>query len=299
MRRGFALVMIEGLLLVACSNVKPPARPPVAPVPADVPATISRRTLELLQAGIGGRRLVLLGESHGTREAPALTGALADRYARGGESVVLALEIEETEQGRVDRYLDSPGGAVDRAALLEGWHWREPRHDGRDSGAMLELLEQMRLLRRRGAEVRVLLFDPGGEAEARDRGMADRLRACIGNSPQARLLVLTGNVHAMVRAPKNLMLDGKPYVPVTAGRLLADLAPLSIRITARTGASVACLDGECGPRPYVDSPASSAPAYESAPALDSPWDATVTLSRFTPSPPAIGEAGTTRSPASR
>ena len=287
MLRRIAWVVIVGLL-AACSDAKPPVRQSVVPVREVVTSTsVFRQTIELLQAGVGAHRLVLLGESHGTRETPAMAWVLADHYVRGGESVVLALEIDEAEQGRLDRYLDSAGVATDRAALLEGWHWHEPRHDGRDSEAMLELLEQMRLLRRHGGEVRVLLFDPGGEGEARDRGMADRLRAAIKNSPQARLLVLTGNVHAMVRAPKNLTLDGKPYVPVTAGRLLADLAPLSIRITARTGASVACLDGKCGPRPYVDPVASSASAYEPASSSDSPWDATVTLPRFTPSPPAI------------
>lgn len=296
MRRGIASLVIAGLL-AACGDATPPMRQPEAPArEAAAPAAVSAQAVELLRAGIAGRRLVLLGEMHGTRETPALAGALAERYARDGEAVVLALEIDEAEQERVDRYLDSPGRAADRAALLEGGHWREPRHDGRDSEAMLGLLEQVRVLRRRGEDVRVFLFDPGGEGGARDRGMADRLRAAVAEAPRARLLVLTGNVHAMVRAPGNLLLDGKPYVPVTLGRLLADQAPLSIRITARAGASIACLDDKCGPRPYAGPAASSAPAYETAPSSESPWDATFTLPRFTPSPPAF--RGAARSPSS-
>lgn len=289
MLRGIAWLAVASLL-VACSNAKLPVRQsPESMREAAAPDIVSAQAVELLRAGIAGHRLILLGESHGTRETPALAGALVGRYVRGGEAVVLALEIDEAEQDRVDHYLDSPGGAADCAALLEGWHWREPRHDGRDSEAMLELLEQMRVLRRRGADARVFLFDPGGEGEARDRGMADRLRAVVAEARRARLLVLTGNVHAMVRAPKDLVLDGKPYVPVTVGQLLADLAPLSIRITTYGGAAVVCLDGKCEPQTYAGSAAASAPAYESA-SSDSPWDAMLTLPRFTPSPPAFRDA---------
>lgn len=289
MVRRWLAAMAMVAMLAACGGVEQlvAATSPAHGANPDQP--VVRNALDLLQDGIGSHRLVLLGEMHGTREIPALTGDLAERYARSGEQVVLALEMAESEHGRVDRYLDSPGAGADRVALLSGWHWREPMHDGRDSEAMLELIEHMRVLRAQGNRVRIVLFDPGDTRDDRDRGMARRLRAAAAEYPQARLLVLTGNVHAMTRAPQNLVLDGKPYEPMTAGRLLEDLDPLSIRFAARTGESVACLHGRCAVQPYSGPAAASAPAYALESSPQSPWDATLTLQRFTASPAAILE----------
>lgn len=285
MRQWIAGLMIAAVL-AACGGAKPPVS--TSPAPAAIGReSIPGSALDLLQNGIGERRLVLLGEMHGTREIPALAGELVARYARDRERVVLALEMIEDDQAAVDRYLDSPGDAADRAVLLSGRHWREPTHDGRDSEAMLGLIECVRTLRAQGDDVRIVAFDPGDAGDSRDRGMAERLRAAAMRHPQARLLVLAGNVHAMLRAPQNLMLDGKPYQPITAGRLLADLDPLSIRISALAGESVICRQGKCAAQAYTGPAASSAPDYVPEPSSQSPWDATLTLPRFTVSPPAI------------
>lgn len=62
------------------------------------------------------RRLVLLGESHGTRETPDLVQALA--AAESVERpVLLALEIPHGEQRALDAYMRSDGAAVAREAL--------------------------------------------------------------------------------------------------------------------------------------------------------------------------------------
>jgi len=66
-----------------------------------------RRAADLVRDAIADHRLVLLGEMHGTQEAPALAGALLDCYVAQHRPVVLALEINTNEQPRFDRYLAS------------------------------------------------------------------------------------------------------------------------------------------------------------------------------------------------
>ena len=248
----------------------------------------SASALDLLDKAVAGHRVVMLGEMHGTEEIPALVGTLLERRVAHGQREVLALEIDSAEQTRLDRYLASDGSIAARKRLLAGEHWTEPHHDGRDSAAMLALIERMRRLRAAGHAVTVVAFDRHGPHE-RDRDMADCLRATAAGFPGAQLVVLTGNVHAMTRRPPWAMNDGngKPIEPpMSGGRYLADLHPLSIDIDARTGSYWVCIGGRCrqqavrgshGPAPTMDIHATS----------ESAWDATLVLPRFTPSPPAV------------
>lgn len=286
--RRFAVALLLSSILSTPIQATPRASDAVAPVTGrsgkDQP--VSAVAIDLLSRGIGAHRLVLLGEMHGTREIPVLVGDLVARYAGNDEPLVLALEIDSREQPRIDRYLMSSGSDTDRRALLAGDHWQDPMHDGRDSEAMLALMERVRLLRAQHSELWILAFDRNGRG-TRDARMAAALRDAVMHRPAARLLVLTGNIHAMVRAPKDLMLDGNPIEPpLSAGTQLSDLAPLSISITALGGESVIC-QPSCAIQPVQGSGASTAPAFESN-GDTSPWDATLTLLRFTPSPAAVG-----------
>src|SRR5690606_6849423 len=118
--------------------------------------------VHLLEDAIGDRPLVLLGEMHGTREIPAMTGTLVAHYARSGPGL-LGLEASGGAQPRVDRYLDSDGGLLAKADLLAGEHWQDATHqgmhDGRDSAAMFALIEQVRRLRKLGADIDIVMFD--------------------------------------------------------------------------------------------------------------------------------------------
>jgi erythromycin esterase-like protein len=242
----------------------------------------------LLLKAVGGHRLVLLGEIHGTRETPALVGALVDRESAAGDKVILGLEIVAQDQAGVDRYLRSRGHAADRAALLAGSHWRDPMHDGRDSAAMFDLIEYVRSLREQGRDIEIVFFDPGN-VDDRDRGMADCLRGAIARARQAKVLVLTGNVHAMTAAPPWEMLDGGKRIdpPMTAGRLLADLQPFSIDIGAAAGNAWNCT-GTCGVHPtFARGAGNAAPSLEFLDPSESAWDAVLLLPRFSASPPAI------------
>jgi hypothetical protein len=257
--------------------------------PQSLPSAAPASARDLLLRAIGKHRLVLLGELHGTREIPALVGEVVDAYAARHRAVVLALEIPAQEQGRIDRYLASRGSCADRVALLAGRHWREPVHDGRDSEAMYTLIDQMRQLRARHLPVTVMAFDHGSaDMDTRNRRMAQALRTRLTREPGATVLVLTGNVHAMTRRPPWDLFDKGKRIepPMTAGRYLADLGPLSIDVEGASGAYWACVAGGCRVQRIEGRAPQREPLLEHH-GSDSAWDAALVLPHFTPSPPAI------------
>lgn len=228
-----------------------------------------------LHAAIGERRLVLLGEKHGSREIPRFVAALLRQWPRATPRV-LALELPRGQQFALDAYFASDGGATSRAALRATPYWdvRGDQHDGRRSEDMLDLLAAVHAQRAAGAAIRVIGFDanPGTYADhhARDAQMAAFLRAQIARD-DAVWLVLTGNVHAMRARPA--------YAPsemqAPMGSLLGDLAPYSVRIEAQEGRFWACQRAGCGP---LVQPAR--PQLRSGPQHDGVYDWQVVLPRL-------------------
>lgn len=265
---------------------------------ASHPTTEDPRTIavRLVVDAIGAHRLVLLGEMHGTHETPALVAELLTTLAARDESLLLALEMARQEQAAVDGYVASSGDAAARSRLLAGTHWRDAMHDGRDSAAMLALIEHVRRLRQAGRTVSLALFDDLDAFSAgadRDEVMAKHLRAVVAANPNARVLVLTGNIHAMVRPFKSQMVgaDGKPIqLPGTAGDYLADLNPWSLRIDGAEGSMWVCVGArDCGVRPLQGAGPQRQPLFTHL-GNDEPWDARLLLPLFTASPPAITSA---------
>lgn len=243
----------------------------------------------VLQA-VGDHRIVLLGEMHGTRETPALAGEVVSHYAVTHIPVLLGLEVDHSEQAAVEHYLASNGDAQARRALLAGEQWLAP-FDGRDSKAMYELIDHVRELRTTGAKIDIVYFDDAdADMSRRNRHMADTLRAAAARNPDAMLLVLTGNVHAMTREPPDDMyLDGKRIEPpVTMGRYLSDLQPLSIDVYAASGDYWACPHAGTCERQAVRPQAPQAETrMQKAPPRESAWDFSLTLPEFHASTPAV------------
>lgn len=200
----------------------------------------------------GTHRLLVLGEFHGTRETPRFVQALMEAYAVEGKPLQLALELPTSENERLAAYLQSNGDATARRALKDSPYWgvRTHLHDGRRSHDMLDLIEAMRLLRAQGRDVRVYGFDPpaakAGVPGARDAAMATYLRdRHAALPPSARMVVLTGNVHAMRSQPRFM-----DWPPMTL--LLRDLELYSVRIEARVGEFWGCSGSQrCSTRPLT------------------------------------------------
>jgi erythromycin esterase-like protein len=202
---------------------------------------------QLIRSEAAGHRLILLGEMHGTQQIPKLVGALVSAYAEQGP-VLLGLEVHHSEQAALRRYLASDGGSGARSALeaTPFWNVNGLQHDGRRNHETLDLIEQVRRLRVRGKEVDILAYDnPRNQivdSQKRDKAMAVRLRSALAARPRGRLLVLAGNVHAMLERPSN----APPEMQTPMGVYLRDLDPYSVDITANGGESWACLQ-QCGP----------------------------------------------------
>ena len=224
------------------------------------------------------QRLIVVGEMHGTLEIPKVMRALV-MQAADTAPVVLALEVSRAEHAVMREYLSSDGDTASREHLLASGWWRVPadRHDGRRTEAMLELIEAIRQLRVHGADVALLPYDvavPTGDSGARDRAMADRLRSAFSALPHGRLIVLTGNVHAMKFKP-----DYCPQCQTPMTAHLRDLSPYSIEISARGGAFHGCLPGGCGPVPVTPNTRQSGAVGQND---DDPFDYRIVLPSFTP-----------------
>jgi erythromycin esterase-like protein len=261
--KKIARALCAPLLLAALSASAKPE--PVATVPAQEVAA--------LRSAVGTHRLLLLGEMHGTREAPAFASRLVADYAAEGPAL-LVLEIWQHEQAAIDRYLASDGDAAARAQLLSGPFWQVPlaKNDGRRNGAAVALLEDMRRLRHAGRDVQVLAMDPGdvGGSQARDEAMAGFLRSAYGKMDKGRMIVLTGNVHAMRRKPG----FAPPEMQDPMGSRLADLDLYSVDLGAAKGESWGCPNWVCGPMKV------QAHVQESGVQLGQPWDYEVLLPEY-------------------
>jgi hypothetical protein len=229
---------------------------------------------ELIRSQAGEHRLLLLGEKHGTREIPVLVRTLVSNYADGAP-VVLGLEVPHGEHGALKSYMDSDGGVAARSRLRSTLFWSraDDQHDGRRSHDMLDLVEALRMMRRSGHDVAVLPYDlapdDARDHHARDEAMADTLRAAFAAMPVGRLIVLTGNVHAMLEKPR----DAPPQMQRPMGSYLRDLDPFSVDIVARQGEFWACIE-RCGPVKE------SAGAHLSQGDGSGIWDFRIVLPRF-------------------
>ncbi|HTN39976.1 MAG TPA: hypothetical protein VLZ84_02420, partial [Asticcacaulis sp.] len=142
--------------------------------------------------------VIWVGEMHGTNEMPALFGDMVCAAGADGQPVVVVLERLPIEEVFWGMFLGSDGGDEARGLLLFGFQWRSPSQDGRSSTAMLDLADRLRRLRQAGRITSIELadrfFDP---KTPRDTQMAQAVRDIKAKYPEARILVYTGNYHAM------------------------------------------------------------------------------------------------------
>ncbi|WP_164117728.1 calcium-binding protein [Stenotrophomonas maltophilia] len=204
----------------------------------------------------GDHRLLVLGEFHGTRETPLLVRQLVEDYSRNGP-VVLALELPRAENPVLRDYLESDGGAASRQHLHGRAFWtvRDDQHDGRRSRDMLAMIEGLRALKAQGRVIDVVGYDVNaskGGNQVRDDLMAAELRRLYRGLPaNARMLVLTGNVHAMLQRPADAPPDMQTQPMASA---LRDLDIYSVRLEALRGHFWGCM-GRCKALALLERPA--------------------------------------------
>ena len=177
-----------------------------------------------------------------------------------GRSVLLGLEIPREEDPAVQAYVGSAGSAENRSALLAGPFWTTAVRDGRQSGAMVDLLDRVRVAKTLGMPIDVVLLDQSDVAD-RDQAMAERLVAAVADHPGAVTITLTGDVHS--RMVKGTEFDAA-YEPM-GFRLERSLRPglvrsLDVRHTG--GTAWICIDDDsCAARPVdANTPAGASPS---------------------------------------
>lgn len=222
---------------------------------APAPVTRVEDTAAQIIQHAGDARLIVLGEYHGTAETPRLVADLVERYSRDNAAVRLGLEMPMSENVALARYLRSDGDPDAREALRTTpfWFVKDDQHDGRRSRDMLDLIESIRSLRAQGRDVGVAGYDvetgSSTDNDMRDAAMATHLHQQFNALPPgARMLVLTGNVHAMRSPPA----DAPPEMQQrTMASHLLDLPLYSVRLEALRGHFWACVQ-PCRALPLIE-----------------------------------------------
>jgi hypothetical protein len=161
-----------------------------------------------------GLRFLLVGEMHGTAEAPAIFGDLVCAALAAGRPVVAGVERSAAEQDAINK-----GSFVAQSS------------DGRSSRAMLQLVQDLHKMK----VAEVVAFS----AEDEER-MAAALKAAAERHAGALVIALSGNVHASKK-----MIEGIDYSPMAM--LLPADATVSLYVADRGGMAWNCQEDGCGP----------------------------------------------------
>lgn len=229
-------------------------------------------------AGVPDALLLLFGEMHGSKEAPALIHGLACGVSEK-QAVAVGLEMPSQDQARLDAFMASDGKADDVDTLLATDFWQQGR-DGRSSAAMLELIEDLRALKQAGRPVTLFAFDdqPGTQLE-RNVAIANGVRRFREAHPQMRIIALMGNVHAM---SASMWAGDRMLAP--SGSLLADLNPVSVLVSHPAGTIWACMPA-CGVQSLPASRDEAVPGFHEG-AVMGGYSRSYRLVSLTASPPA-------------
>lgn len=213
---GLALTL--ALLLPGHNGVGTPASAGSIVTSSEIPFNDPHEFPQSAYPYIANARVVWLGEMHGTNEAPALLLGLVRLISRNDRPPVVALEIPHDNQEAIDDFLKSG----DQAALKTRtfFAYKPEGKDGRASQAMERLLEALRTEK----IAKVVCIDPVPiPSGQRDEGMAMKIAEWAARFPSSKIVVLTGNAHAMIT-------EGAPWDPKYQGaafQLAKQLAPIA------------------------------------------------------------------------
>ena len=238
-------------------------------------------------------RVILVGEMHGTEQAPAFVGDLVCSLLKAGRPVILALERFDNEQQALSQYIDSEGIPADRDALIGQGMWSWPMQDGRSSVAVLALIEKIRQLRHAGQPVGLLAMQhsvklplqqlgpqakglaDGLSSRMNDRFMADALAGAASAYGNYTIVALAGNLHTSTK-PSSWSAPG--YQPMA--QVLGELLPtFVIGLNASEGGSSWFCTGpnDCGAHKVLPGPLYAA---------EGQIDAVAQIGKVSASPPA-------------
>lgn len=187
---------------------------------ASVPAYIQQKAVPILKGQVPAKlfdalynkRLLLIGESHGTNEAPEFTLDVIKTLAKS-QPVTLGLEFPRDLEGKVREFIATGDGRL----LADIPYFKDPNiHSGRASQAMLRLLRELKNI----PGVKVFCFDlptTSPNDVPRDAEMARTILAEMKAAQKPMYVILTGNIHSRL-APGY---PGNSVYPTMGSQLLS------------------------------------------------------------------------------
>lgn len=232
-------------------------------------------------------RFVIVGEIHGTTETPAAFAQLVCAAAEQGP-VTVALELPVEMQPQLDAFLTASDDAV-AAAILQPTIFGDFRMaDGRTSLAMVEMMQAIRRLKAEGRDVAIRAFQPStARPPAFDQNyyeldMASALVAAAAERPEARVLVLVGNIHASKTRFERLDL-------LPAAAHLPRKATVSLNVAQQGGQSWSCQANGCRAYDSMARYDAGARGVIMGPVSEGAWDGVLAIGPVTASPPMTHE----------
>lgn len=144
---------------------------------------------ETVYDSLSAYNTILLGETHGTQEAPKIAESLAEIFLRHNRSVILALEISEQDQKHIDLFMKT-GDTL----LFSTMNLFRHIKDGRSSIAMKNLIAASYGKK----NLSLLCFDIADNFSAKtaDSLMARNILYARSLDKNAVLICLSGNIHS-------------------------------------------------------------------------------------------------------
>ncbi len=253
---------LVGLLLYLCF---------LSPTSADSPPWIPLGSIDAWNNEVLSQvseTFLILGETHGTAEAPRAALGLASSLSARGQEVVLAVEWPKPMQDAVS--------SRDLKELK-----RDPlftRPDGRSSQSMVSAV-----LSAQARSIPVRCFDAFAEtAQARDEMMAKNLMELQAENPQARIVVLVGNYHSRLEMPQ-----GATHTSMAMRLQERGASAVSILVAAPQGEAWNSIDQGTGVQSHNDQEMNNGlkPAFRRLKELWRGHQAVLALQEFRASPP--------------
>lgn len=226
-------------------NVEPAvvaaAAPPAAAVEPGTSqptaATVENCGPALSDGDFGPGEVLLLADPEGTDEGVTQFNQLVCRMLARGLPVTVALSMSASEQGSINRWLESQGTKADKTTLLAGSFWGRIWQDGRSSQAMFRLLEDLRARRSRGQNVAVLASDVDLRGNPRTAFISARILEHTRQN-QGRLII--GFFSNTLSSQRLGSAWDKDYLPVGYRLASAGLKVSSFDVSFKTGYQWSC-----------------------------------------------------------
>jgi len=231
------------------------------------------------------QRVIVVGEAHGTVEAPAaFLGVVCEAVRRG--PVTIGLEMSESDRPLMDQFMAAPDEAGARRVLQYGDFGHPGRRDGRHSRAMMDMMLGFWRLRDAGRDITLHPFLPLisrvqlSDQAWRELEMGYSMSRAFVSRPDARLLVLVGDLHA-----RKTPMAGFPEIGIPAAGHLPAPDTLSLHFAQQGGESWGCQD-VCGLQTTVTDYDPQAKGVILGTVSEGAYDGVLAVGQTTASPPA-------------